>query len=202
MVDLSTLSGGVKAAYIALVKCKVAAALGLPAEAIKLFEEQYERKLQRARISDLEMSASTDQVTTEVLAAIRAPFAQDDPKLPMAMQNLYSRIEAVRQAAFLEILAAHKWTWIPTGEGAAPATEANMDGLSRAAFITLVTQKLAIPCGLPPEMLQSLEQKYLVQLQRARIADLENTSTAADQVAREVLAAIRSLDAVIRVWTL
>ena len=191
MVDVSKLSGGVKAAYIALVKCKASAALGLPAEAVKLFEEQYERKLQRARIADLELSASTDQVTTEVLAAIRAPFGQDDPKLPTAMQNLYSRIGAVRVAAFKEILAAHKWSWIPTGEGSLPASEADMDGLARAAFITLVTQKLAIPCGLPADAIQAFEQKYQVQLQRARIADLENTSTASDSVAREVLAAIR-----------
>lgn len=192
MVDLSTLSGGVKAAYIALVKCKVSAALGLPAEAVKLFEEQYESKLQRARIADLELSASTDQVTTEVLAAIRAPFGQDDPKLPMAMQNLYSRIGAVRVAAFKEILAAHKWSWIPTDECALPASEADMDGLSRAAFITLVTQKLAIPCGLPADAIQAFEQKYQVQLQRARIADLENTVQSSDRVVAEVVSAIRA----------
>ena len=192
MVDVSKLSGGVKAAYIALVKCKASAALGLPAEAVKLFEEQYERKLQQARIADLELSASTDQVTTEVLAAIRAPFGQDDPKLPMAMQNLYSRIGAVRVAAFKEILAAHKWSWIPTGEGALPATEADMDGLARAAFITLVTQKLAIPCGLPADAIQAFEQKYQVQLQRARIADLENTVQSSDRVVAEVVSAIRA----------
>ena len=173
MVDLTALSGGVKAAYLALVQSKVAGALGLAAEAVKYFEESYERKLQRARIEDLEMGTSDDQVVKEVIAAIRAPFAMDDAKLPIAMGTLFSRVTSVRTAAFNEIRDAHSWSWLsdPT-----PSTqESAMDGLARAAFITLITEKLAVPCGLDANAVQLLVQKYQTQLQRAIAADLSKS---------------------------
>lgn len=164
-VDISTLSGGVRAAFIANVKAKVAGALGLQAEAVKFFEESFERKLQRARIEDLELSTSDDPVVQEVIAAIRAPFGMDDPKLPIAMDTLFSRVEAVRDSAFKEVRDAYEWSWLD--ENRELTLESAMDGLAKAAFITLVTEKLAIPCGLDANAVQLMAQKYHQQLIRA-----------------------------------
>lgn len=191
-VDISTLSGGVRAAYIALVKSKVAGALGLQPEAVKFFEESYERKLQRARIEDLELAASSDQVAKEVIAAIRAPFGMDDPKLPIAMDTLFSRVDAVRAAAFAEVRDAHSWAWLASDPAA--TREEAMDGLARAAFITLITEKLAIPCGLDTNTAQLLAQKYQTQIARAITADVNGAAESVDDaLAKSVLASIRAV---------
>ncbi len=190
-VDLSSLSGGVKAAYLALVEAKAAGALGLGADAVKFFEESFERRLQRARIEDLEATASSDPVVREVLAAVRAPFAQDDPKLPVAMDALFSRIDATRAAAFTEVRDAHAWSWLAATPSATP--ESAMDGLARAAFVTLLAERLAVPCGLGADAVQLLAQKYQTQIARAVAADLNAQIDAADDaLAKAVFASVRS----------
>lgn len=190
-VELSTLSGGVKASYLALVKSKVAGALGLQPEAVKYFEESFERKLQRARIEDLEISASSDDVTKEVVAAIRAPFGMDDPKLPIAMDTLFSRVASVRTSAFNEVRDAHTWSWL--ANPASATQESAMDGLAKAAFVTLITEKLAVPCGLDANAVQLLAQKYQSQISRAIVANLNaGMDATSDTLAKAVLSSVRA----------
>lgn len=162
--DISNLSGAVRAAYIALVATKVAPGLGMDANTVQLFEQQYRDKLQKARIADLEVSATGDQVTKEVIATLRAPFAVDDPKLPITMTIIYEKVSAVKYAAFSEVKAAYEWTW---------SVEADMDGLARAAYIALCCQKLAVPCGLDAQTVQSFEQIYQAKLTRAIVTAIE-----------------------------
>ena len=297
-VDLATLSGGVKAAYLELVASKVAAALGLQAEAVKYFEESYERKLQRARKCDLDaVLASNDD---PILAQLVANFKSDDPGLATAFEvytrrsaavkadseatvrellgldgaatlaglakdaattlavaklapscgldanvaslkeqefnalvaewrkvnlnktlasnddpilaellanfksddtglvNAYAvytqRVNAVKAAAYGEIERAHNWQWIDAGwteETSLDEKLAAMDGLSRSAYIALVVRRLAVSCGITPEMAQVYEQQYQTRLRAARVADLETTPVT-DAIQREVLALVRN----------
>ena len=182
--DISKLSGAVKAAYISLVTSKVAPGLGVDANSCQLFAQDYKDKLQRARIVDLEISATSDAVTKEVVAALRAPFGQDDAKLPVAMTTIFERVASVKSAAYNEVKDAFEWTW---------TTEEAMDGLSRSAYVALVCEKLAVPCGLPADAVEAFEKQYQTKLQRAIAAAINaQVDAAEDSLVKAVFASIRA----------
>ena len=183
-------------AFVALCVSRLAIACGCGADCAQLAEQKYVRRLQSARIAELETSAApSDLVTREVLASIRAPFSVEDARLPRTMQTFLDRVSDVKEASFNEILAEQKWRWADVGwddQTSLDAKIAAMDGLSRAAFVALVTQKLAIPCGLPAETLQFFERQYQQKLRSARVADLEQgIDDVTDPVDKEVLSLIR-----------
>jgi len=174
-----------RAAWILLIEEKLAVSCGIPAEAALKLGENYLLKLVQARAIDLESQNSTDAVVQEVLAGIRPYFSLDQKNLPLTMVSLYSRINAVKESAYKEILAAHDWqgkSTMTSGDSLPPQ--------ARAAWIALMQQKLCVACGLSAEAVASFETIWRTKLKEARVADLETTPVPAG-LAGEVLTLIR-----------
>lgn len=73
----------------------------------------YEQKLQDARVHDLdaELAAVTDPDEKEVLAAVCPTITTGGSALPMDLESIMRRIDATKEHARAEILAAHNWSF-------------------------------------------------------------------------------------------
>ena len=159
-------------------------------EDMKNLHQLYNRLLFDARLKDLEEDRSGDSVCMEVVSALRGYFSPESRDVPRSMLSIYARIDAVREAAFAEVLAAHEWEGkegIARGEDLPP--------IARAAWVLLVERKLALACGLPAEAAARLGEDYALKLAHARAVDLEGRRSG-DPVVREVLAGVRPYFAV------
>lgn len=154
-------------------------------EDLKNLHQLYNRFLFDAKLKDLEEDKSADPVCMEVVATLRGYFSEESKDIPRSMLSIYERIDAVKDAAFREVLAAHEWT-----NKAAIHTGADFAPIARAAWIVLIEQKLAVACGFPPEAAIKLGEDYLLKLVHARAVDLEGQHSD-DPVVAEVLAGIR-----------
>ncbi len=95
----------------------VARELGVPVagrvEDMKNCHSLYEQKVHDARVHDLdsEVAAVTDADTREVLAAVCPAITTGGAALPMDLLSVTRRIDASREHARAEILAAHNWSF-------------------------------------------------------------------------------------------
>lgn len=154
-------------------------------EDLRNYHQLYSLFLAEAKVKDLEAQHSDDPVVSEVLAGIRPHFSLDQKNLPLTMVSLYGRIDAVKESAFKEILAAHNWQGKDDMEGGD-----DLPGQARAAWIALMQQKLCIACNLPAEAVAAFENIWRAKLKEARVTDLE-TSPVPEGLAGEVLTLIR-----------
>lgn len=185
MEDGDDLPPVARAAWIVLIEQKLAVACGFPPEAALKLGEDYLLKLVQARAVDLESQHSDDPVVAEVVAGIRPFFAFDQKNLPLTMVSVYERVDAVRESAFREILAAHNWQGKEDMESGD-----DLPAQARAAWIALMQQKLCVACGLTAEAAASFETIWRAKLKEARVSDLETTPVP-EGVAGEVLTLIR-----------
>lgn len=74
----------------------------------------YRDKLRKAQIRDLEDETAGDETAREVLASIRAYYAEDS-RLPQSIAKLAEKIHAVEDSSLDEILSAHGWQNDVTG---------------------------------------------------------------------------------------
>ena len=74
----------------------------------------YRDKLRKAQVRDLEAEVSSDETAREVLASIRAYFA-DDSRLPQSIAKFMEKIGTIEDSSLDEILSAHGWQNDVTG---------------------------------------------------------------------------------------
>ena len=154
-------------------------------EDLKNYHQLYSRMLFEAKAKDIEDEHWDDPVFNEVVAAVLGYFSEESKGMPRSVYSLYNRVDAVREASFKEVLAAHEWT-----NKAAITKGEQLPAIARQAWVTLIEAKLGVACGIPPEAIARLEEVYLVKLNHARAVDLE-AQHSDDPVVKEVLAGIR-----------
>lgn len=107
------------AAWVDLCCAKLASACGLDANHATLYEKRYADRLQVARAADLEAAkaAVADEDTKSVLAMISTNFVPGDGLMPRNITAVTGRIEQLKDAARLEVLASHDWNFAKVVEG-------------------------------------------------------------------------------------
>ncbi len=112
--DLSRWPEGVRNALVYCLARELAIPLAGRVADMQNFDALYRDKLRQAIVRDLEDETAGDATAQEVLAAIRAYYA-DDSRLPMSIAKLAEKVAAVEDSALDEILAAHAWESDVTG---------------------------------------------------------------------------------------
>ena len=107
---IAAMDGLTKSAYIALATKMLAVSCGVTPELAQVYEQQYQSRLRSARVADLETTPITDAIQSEVMALVRPGFAGDSA-LPRDMKTLTDKIDALKEMARKEVLAAHDWSF-------------------------------------------------------------------------------------------
>lgn len=105
-------------AWVALCCAKLAAACGLDANNVQMFEQKYQSRIQVARSADLEDAKEkiSDPDVREVMSLITSNFVAGDGTMPRSIRKITSRIEQIKESARREVLLSQDWNFAKTVE--------------------------------------------------------------------------------------
>lgn len=100
-------------AWIDLCCAKLAAACGLDANHVSIYEKKYQTRLTTARAADLEAAKATvtDEDTKHILAMISTNFVPGDGLMPRNIKAITDRIDEMKDSARREVILAHDWNF-------------------------------------------------------------------------------------------
>lgn len=169
----------------ALIRAKIAPAMGFDANLVQIYEQEYATKLAQAKTDALNDKLKT--ISDPILSQLLATFRNDSPALARAYEAYTRRVDAVLPAAEWEVKSQLK-AWAndntrPSFKSARKQWEAPYEALARA--------KLAAVMGFDANIVNLYQQEYATKLAVAKANEL-NAELAAvkDEETKEVVSSV------------
>ena len=166
-MDIASLTGPKRAAFIALVAARVAPGFGVDAGTVQTLEQQYRDKLARAKLAELNQALAFN--SDPVLAQLVGNFRADDPGLVTTYAIYTRRSAAVKAESEATVRAA---LGIEAGT--------DLSGMEAEAATALSVAKLSQACGLDANVTQTRLAQYQTLIAECRRAKLSAALAAND----------------------